>query len=157
MSQRENFGVGEIMKKIVLVAALLAATAAHPVWAAKKTVSRCPPASAQEAEQGIRFLTNLMIVSSMCRDTVYNEFALRNREMIIRYQNAMIAHLHGKPAFDRWNTSLANQAAQLQGGNQQVCQQQAALLQTAKAMDSNSFHTYSAKLAQSSAPAGCTH
>jgi hypothetical protein len=146
------------MKKIVLVAALLAAIAAQPVWAAKRHVtSRCPPATALEAEQGLRFLTDLMIVSSMCKDTVYNEFELRNREMIIRYQKAMIAHLHGKPAFDRWNTVLANQAAGRQAGNQQVCQQQAALMQAAKAMDSQGFHTYSAKLAQSTAPAGCAH
>ena len=145
------------MKKIVLVAALLAAVAAQPVWAAKKTVNRCPPASALEAEQGLRFMNDLMIVSSMCKDTVYNEFELRNRELIIRYQKDMIARLHGKPAYDRWTTSLANQAAQLQGGNQQVCQQQAPLLQQAKAMDSQRFRAYAAAKAGSATPADCKH
>lgn len=145
------------MKRIVLIAALLAAVAAQPVWAAKKTASRCPPASALEAEQALRFMTDLMIVSSMCKDTVYAEFRLRNRDAIVRYQKAMITRLHGKPAFDRWDTSLANQAAQRQGGNQQVCQQQGALLETAKAMDSQGLHTYAAKLAQSTAPADCGH
>jgi hypothetical protein len=96
-----------------------------------------------------------MIVSSMCKDTVYNEFELRNRELIIRYQKAMIARLHGKPAFDRWSTSLANQAAQLQGGNQQICQQQAPLLQQAKAMDSQGFRAYATGKAGSAAPADC--
>lgn len=147
------------MKKFVLVAALLAVVAAPPAWAAKRqaaTSHRCPSASALEAEQGLRFVADLMVVSSMCKDTVYAEFRLRNREQIIRYQKAMITHLHGNAAFDHWDTSLANTAAQRQAGNQMVCQQQAALLQAAKAMDPNSFHTYSVKLAQSTAPAGCT-
>lgn len=143
------------MTKILLVAALLAAVAAQPVWAAKKTASRCPPASALEAEQGLRFMNDLMIVSSMCKDTVYAEFRLRNRDLIIRYQKAMIARLHGNAAFDRWNTSLANTAAQREGGNQQICQQQAVLLQQAKAMDSQGFRAYAAAHAGSAAPAAC--
>jgi hypothetical protein len=144
------------MKKTVLIAALLAAVVVQPVLAAKRHAAKsCPPASAQEAEQGLRFMTDLMIVSSMCKDTVYAEFRLRNRDLIIRYQKAMITHLHGKSAFDHWDTALANQAAQRQAGNQQVCQQQAALLQQAKAMDSNGFHTYAEKQAHSTAPASC--
>ncbi len=143
------------MKKILLVAALLTAAVAQPVWAAKKTASQCPPASALEAEQGLRFLTDVMIVSSMCKDTVYAEFRLRNRDLIVRYQKAMIARLHGNAAFDRWNTALANQEAQQSAGNQQVCQQQAALLQQAKAMDSQGFRAYAAAHASSAAPATC--
>ncbi len=139
------------MRKFVLLAALFAVMAAQPVWAAKKAASRCPPASAMEAERALQFVTDLMIVSSMCKDTVYAEFRLRNRDEIVRYQKALIRRFHGNAAFDRWNTSLANQAASRQAGNQQVCQQQAALLQQAKAMDAQSFHAYAAAQASSSA------
>jgi hypothetical protein len=146
------------MKKIVLVAALVAATAATASsgWAAKKAASKsCPPASAREAEAAIRFLTDLMVVSSTCQDTVYAEFRLRNRDAIVGYQKAMIQHLHGNAAFDRWDTALANQAAQKQGGNQQLCTQSAALLQQAKAMDPKGFRAYAAAQAASAGTAAC--
>ena len=145
------------MKKIVLVAALLAAAAVQPGWAAEKAKAKssCPPASAREAEQAIRFLTDLMIVSSQCQDTVYAEFRLRNRDAIVGYQKAMITHLHGNAAFDRWNTSLANQAASKQGGNQQLCQQSAPMLQQAKALDPKGFRAYAAAQAAIAGGASC--
>src|SRR5260370_32437637 len=136
--------LGEIMKKIVLIAALLAVAAVQPGWTAEKAKAKssCPPASAREAEQAIRFMTDLMIVSSQCQDTGYAEFRLRNRDAIVGYQKAMITHLHGNAAFDRWNTSLANQAASKQGGNQQLCQQSAALMKQASALDPKGFRAY---------------
>ncbi len=144
------------MKKIVLIAALVAATAAvQPGWAASKAKSSCPPASAREAEQAIRFLTDLMIVSSQCQDTVYAEFRLRNKDAIVGYQKAMITHLHGNAAFDRWNTSLANQAASKQGGNQLLCQQSVPMLQQAKALDPKGFRAYAAAQAAIAGGASC--
>jgi hypothetical protein len=144
------------MKKIALVAALLAATALQPGWAAEKAKSSCAPASAREAEAAIRYMTDLMIVSSTCQDTVYGEFRLRNRDAIVGYQKAMAAHLRGNAAFDKWNTSLANQAAQKNAGNQQLCNQSAALLQQAKAMDTKGFRAYAAaQAAASPAAASC--
>ena len=141
------------MKKFVLVAALVAAATAatQPGWSAEKktATSSCPPASAREAEAAIRFLTDLMVVSSTCQDTVYAEFRLRNRDAILGYQKAMIQHLHGNAAFDRWDTALANQAAQKNGGNQQLCAQSAALLQQAKAMDPAGFRAFAAAQAAS--------
>ena len=131
------------MKKIVLAAALLAiAGGAQTGWAAKAAKSSCPPANAREAEAAIRYMTDLMIVSSTCQDTVYAEFRLRNRDAIVGYQKAMISYMRGNAAFDRWNTSLANQAAQRNAGNQQLCNQSVALLQQAKAMDTNAFRAY---------------
>lgn len=132
----------KVVLHIVLATALLMATAAQPGWAARKAKSRCTPAAAREAEAAIRYMTDLMIVSSTCQDTVYAEFRLRNRDAIVRYQKAMISHLRGKPNFDRWNTSLANQAASRQAGNVQLCQQAAGLLQQAKAMDANALRAY---------------
>ena len=46
---------------------------------------------------GDSFLTDVMMVSSTCQDTIYAEFRLRNREAILAYQKAMIAHFHGAP------------------------------------------------------------
>ena len=150
------------MKKWVVLAGVLAVCAMQPGWAADKPAdkvvskgaakSSCPPASAREAEQAIRFMTDLMVVSSVCQDTVYAEFRLRNRDVIVGYQKAMIQHLHGNAAFDRWNTALANQVASKQGGNQQLCIQSAALLQQAKALDTNGFRAYAAAQAASANP-----
>jgi hypothetical protein len=130
------------MKKLVLIATLVAAWAVQPGWAAEKAKSSCVSPSAIEAEQAIRYVTDLMIVSSVCQDTVYAEFRLRNRDVIVGYQKALIARFHGNAGFDRWNTSLANAAAQKQGGNQQLCQQSVQLLKQATALDPNGFRAY---------------
>lgn len=146
--------------KLAGVAALLAIAAAHPAAAASKASakakSQCAPASTREAEAAIRYMTELMIVSSTCQDTVYAEFRLRNRDAIVGYQKTMAARLRGNAAFDKWNTALANQAAQRQAGNVQLCQQSAALLQQAKAMDTKGFRAYAAAQAASAAPPGCS-
>jgi len=132
------------MKKLVLIAALVAVSAVQPGWAAGKEKSSCVSPSAIEAEQAIRYVTDLMIVSSVCQDTVYAEFRLRNRDVIVGYQKALIQRFHGNAGFDRWNTSLANAAASKQGGNQQICQQSVALLKQASALDPPGFRAYAA-------------
>jgi hypothetical protein len=136
------------MKKIVLIVALVA-FAAQPGWAAEKAKakSRCTPAAAIEAEQGLRFMTELGIASNACTSVgVYADFRVRNREAIVGYQKAMIAHLHGAAGFDRWNTVLANQMAQRQSSivPAQFCQQSAALLEQAKGLDAKGFRAYAA-------------
>ena len=107
------------MRRLVLIAALGAAMVQQPGWAAEKSRApkvECYTQSAIEAEQAIRFLTDVMVISSTCQDTIYAEFRLRNRDPILAYQKAMIAHFHGAPAFDRWNTSIANQASSKHAG-----------------------------------------
>jgi hypothetical protein len=141
------------VKKLLLIGAALAAMATmvgQVGWAAP----RCAAANPVEAEQAIRFLTDLMVASSACRNTVYAEFALRNRVQIIRYQKAMITHLRGTTAFDRWDTSLANQAAQRQAAvpPAQFCQQAAPLLQQAAALDIKGFRAYAAAQAAAANP-----
>jgi len=137
------------MKKLVLIAALVAAWAAQPGWAADKAKSSCVAPAAIEAEEAIRYVTDLMIVSSVCQDTVYAEFRLRNKDTIVAYQKALITHHKGAAGFDRWNTSLANAAAQKQGGNQQICQQAAPMLKQASALDLKGFRAYAATQAAS--------
>lgn len=139
----------------MLIAATLAAMAAaiQPGWSA----SRCAANKADEAEQAIRYMTDVMVASSACKNTVYAEFALRNRTAIIHYQNLMIAHLHGKSAYDHWDTALANQISEIEAGlpPAQFCQQKAPLMQQAAALDVRGFQAYAAAQAEAGKPAEC--
>jgi len=142
--------LGVLMKKIVFGAALLAATAAQqPAWSA--SAGSCYSPAAIEAEQGIRFMTELMVMSSTCQDPSYAEFRLRNREAILSYQKAMITHFRGNKAFDSWNTSLANKEAQKSAGkpSAQLCAQAAELLSKGKTFESKTFRQYAATQAAS--------
>src|ERR1700758_1963727 len=109
------------MKNVVLAAALLAAASVATASAADRN---CYSPTDIEAEQAIRFQTNLMVISSACRDTVYGEFRARNTAAIIRYQKIMIAHFRSQGAFDAWNTSLANEISLQQGAQSTaaICQ-----------------------------------
>ncbi|MBV8494463.1 MAG: hypothetical protein JO162_13425 [Alphaproteobacteria bacterium] len=145
------------MKRMVVIAALCAAAIAQqPAGAAERVRGDCYTQSAIEAEQAIRFLTDVMIVSTTCQDTVYAEFRLRNRDPILAYQKAMIAHFHGAPGFDRWNTALANDAAQKRAGmlSTVVCQQSADLEKQASTLDPPKFRAFAAAQA---AAAGATY
>ena len=89
------------------------------------------------------FQTNLMVISSACRDTVYGEFRARNKDAILHYQNAMIDHFrrtgarNPKSAFDTWQTSLANEATRKQAvvPTGQFCQQATEMLKLASTLD----------------------
>lgn len=149
--------MGELVKKCALALAslaLLATVAAEPGWAAR----RCTPAGTAEAQQAIRYLTDLMVASNACRSTVYAEFALRNRAQIMRYQRLMIEHLHGTGAFDRWDTRLANEAAEHEATvpPAQFCRDAEPLLQQAAALDIRGFRAYvAARAASAHLSAGC--
>jgi len=153
-SPRAGGELGDLMKRLVVIAAMGAAMALQPVSAAEKAKGDCYTQSAIEAEQAIRFLTDVMIVSTTCQDTIYAEFRLRNRDPILAYQKAMIAHFHGTPGFDRWNTILANQAAQKHAGQPStiVCQQSAELMKQASALDPPKFRAFAAAQAAAAAP-----
>ena len=134
------------MKGVFLVVALAAAA---PIAAASAAGSCYSPADS-EAEQALLFQTNLMVISSACRDGVYGEFRARNKDAIVRYQNAMIQHFrrtgsrNPKSAFDTWQTSLANEFAQKQAltPTAQFCQQAADMLKLASSLDQRGFHDY---------------
>ena len=135
------------MKKFVLAATLAAAASLATASAADL---RCYPSADSEAEQALLFQTNLMVISSACRDTVYGEFRARNTAAILRYQNAMIEHFrrtgarNAKSAFDAWQTSLANEAARKQAliPTGQFCQQSTEMLKLASTLDTKGFHDY---------------
>jgi hypothetical protein len=143
------------MKKAVIAVALLAVAWALPASAAGRG---CYSAKDLEAEQALLFLTNLMVVSSACRQNdAYAEFRLRNQYDIIAYQKAMIAHFRRagfrrpQSAFDRWNTSLANQISLHDGAAPiaQVCQQAASMFKLASTLDPVGFRRYAVAQAQS--------
>jgi hypothetical protein len=138
---------GIAMRKVVLAVALGAIVSLGTAAAADRS---CYSASDAEAEQAILFQTDLMVTSSACRDTVYGEFRSRNKDTIIRYQNAMIEHFrrtgarNPKSAFDAWQTTLANEAARKQAvtPTAQVCQQATEMLKLAGTLDARAFHDY---------------
>src|SRR5712692_2970276 len=102
-------------------------------------------------------MTELGIATNTCTSiAIYADFRTRNRDAIVDYQKAMIAHLRGNAAYDRWNTSLANQLAQHQTGvtPAQFCQQSIPLLEQAKTLDPPRFRAYAAAQAVS-AGANC--
>lgn len=148
----EFMGWGIAMKRVALVAAVFAMTAFQAGPASAASGGSCYTPSALEAEQAIRFMTDLMVISSTCRDTVYAQFRLRNKDAIIRYQKAMITHFHGESAFDKWNTSLANESARRGGGvpSSQFCQQSAAMLKQATLLDAKGLHDLAAAKAAAS-------
>lgn len=152
--KREVIG-GDQMKKGVIAAVLLALAWTVPAVAAGRG---CTSARDAEAQQALLFLTNLMVASSACRQNdTYAEFRLRNQYAIIAYQKEMIDHFRRagfrrpKSAFDRWNTSLANQISLQEGAVPiaRVCQQAAALFRMAGTLDPAGFHRYALAQAQS--------
>ena len=135
------------MKRLVLAAALAAAAALLPAAAGAR--EPCYSASAMEADQAIRYLTDLMVVSSACQNAVYVEFRARNQAAIRDYQHTMIEHYHGTKRFDDWNTVLANDFSLKHNGQPTglMCQQAAAMFAKASTLDLAGFRAYAAGLA----------
>lgn len=141
------------MGKVALAASLLLAISLQAASAA----DRCFSASDKEAEQAIVFQTNLMVISSACHNEAYALFRYHNKDAIISYQRAMIAHFrragyrNAKSEFDRWNTSLANDISLRQGATStaQICQQSAQLLKSASTLDTRGFRAYAVAQAKS--------
>ncbi|HVH78176.1 MAG TPA: hypothetical protein VM782_02200 [Stellaceae bacterium] len=140
------------MKK--LVAGVLAAALVVPGVAG--AADGCYSQAALEAEQGMRFLIDLMVASTACRDQTYGEFQQRNKTTVLSYQKAMISHFHGNAAYDRWDTALANDAALKQAGKSapQACQEAADLLKKAAVMDDKAYRAYAVGLATTAAASG---
>jgi hypothetical protein len=144
------------MKQVFIAAAICLAASLQIALAAD---GGCYSATDQEAEQAIVFQTNLMVVSSACRDEVYGLFRARNKDAIIRYQKIMINHFRregyrdAQHRFDSWNTSLANEIALKQGVTPTavLCQQAANMLKMAASLDAKGLHDYA--VAQAASPA----
>ena len=112
------------------------------------------PAEA-EAEQAIRFQTELMVVSETCHEQTYPQFLHRNRAALAEYQRRMIERYRRggaprpKASLDTYMTRLADETA-LRVSNEPVetlCLEQADFLATAKALEGRKFRRYIAKQA----------
>lgn len=104
-----------------------------------------------EAEQGIRFQTELMVLSDACGDKTYTRFSQRNREVLTNYQQLMIQHFrrgggHPEATFDRYMTRLANETALHDGSEllSSLCARSAGLLASAAAWSKDDFRRYAA-------------
>ena len=141
------------MKKFV--AAALAAALTLPAITAN-AADGCYSQAALEAEQGMRFLIDLMVASTACHDQTYGLFQQRNKTTVLAYQKALITHFHGNAAYDRWDTALANDAALKQAGKSapQACQESADVLKKAAVMDDKAFRAYAVTLATTAATTG---
>jgi hypothetical protein len=164
-----------MMRKLVIGAAVLAATAFHAhaetvtkhvvhhhvvhhvVHRVERHVDRsCATPADIEAEQAILFQTNVMVASSTCRDSIYAEFRLRNAGAIIGYQHEMIDHFRHEgarrpsEAFETYITDLANDASRKENGQPTalLCQQAAPLMKQASALDSRGLHAYAVEQAK---------
>jgi hypothetical protein len=137
------------MKKLAMAAALTCGFVALQAGWAADARAQCYSQSAIEAEQAIRYITDVMLASTACQNTTYAEFRLRNKDAIVAYQKAMISHFRGEAAFDRWNTALANAAAQKQANENLgvFCQRAETLMKQAKALDPAAFRAYAASQA----------
>ena len=138
-----------LMKKLGVTVALAGGLMALQAGWAADARAACYSQAAIEAEQAIRYITDVMLASTACQNTTYAEFRLRNKDAIIAYQRAMISHFRGESAFDRWNTAIATVAAQTQATiNLGVfCQQAETLMKHAKALDPSAFRAYAASQA----------
>jgi hypothetical protein len=141
------------MKRFVVAA--LAASLMLPAGVAG-AADGCYTASTLEAEQGMRFLIDLMVASTACRDQTYGLFQQRNKDTVLAYQKMLITHFHGNAAYDRWDTALANDAAMRDAGKTapQACQESADVLKKGATMDNTAFRAYAASLATTAAASG---
>lgn len=136
-------------------AAALAAALVLPAGGAI-AADGCYTSSALEAEQGMRFLIELMVASTACHDQTYGLFEQRNQQTVLSYQRTMISHFHGNAAYDRWDTALANDAAMHDAGKRapEACQEHAEILKKAAAMDNAAFRAYAVSLATAAKASG---
>ena len=108
-----------------------------------------------EADQGIRFQTDVMVLSDACGVDSYQRFATRNRDAIMVYRNQMVDHYRRggdrrpEDSLDRFMTGLANQMSLENGGEPlpALCARRAAFLSDAAALNRDQFQHRVADLA----------
>ncbi|HXY99551.1 MAG TPA: hypothetical protein VEI03_06095 [Stellaceae bacterium] len=139
------------MIKVATAAVLLLGSAA---WAAAAT-PQCLQGAEVEAEQAIRFQTELMVVSDTCGAQTYTAFARRNRDALVDYQQLIIERFrragasHAEARFDAYLTQLANEVS-LRVGAQPVaamCRDAEEFLATAETLAGDQFRRYVAEKA----------
>jgi hypothetical protein len=110
----------------------------------------CYRADEIEADQAVRFQTQLMVLSDSCGSTSYTQFTHRNASTLAAYQEKMIGYFRrisgrgADSAFDRFITSLANKSA-LDAGREPIaalCTRSADFLTKAEGFGREEFMHY---------------
>ncbi|HZL60346.1 MAG TPA: hypothetical protein VFC38_11700 [Stellaceae bacterium] len=108
-----------------------------------------------EAEQGVRYMTELMVVNDTCKQHIYETFIQHNRAALTAYHAQLLQHYRGagdrraEDTLDRWVTHVANDTAMAIGAVPvaTLCAGKAAFFATADALAGESFHGYIVALA----------
>ena len=139
-------------KSLAAAAALvLALAAALPARAA----SPCFKQADIEADQAVRYQTELMVLSDTCNVTNYRDFTVRNRDVIVAYQHQLIDHFrrtgaHSPEAsLDKFLTQIANELSMRSGSEQRpvICAESATFLAEAAKLDGSEFKSHASELA----------
>jgi hypothetical protein len=137
----------KITSTVLLLLCLgVGATAANP---------DCLRPAEAEAEQAIRFQTELMVVSETCHEQAYPQFLHRNRRALADYQRRMLERYRRagaprpKASLDSYMTRLANETALRVSDEpaEVLCHEQADFLAAAKTLDGKKFRRYITKQA----------
>jgi uncharacterized protein len=134
------------MFKIMSAPLVLFCIAASAAAAAQE----CLRPAEVEAEQAIRFQTELMVMSETCHEQIYPHFLHRNRKALVDYQKRMIERYRRAGAarptasLDTYMTRLANEVASRVSAApvEELCREQADFLATADALNGKKFRRY---------------
>jgi hypothetical protein len=108
-----------------------------------------------EAEQAIRYQTELMVISDTCGSDSYRDFTVNNRDAIVFYQNQMMERFRRagarspRASLDSYLTQLANESALVASRERTpiVCSRSEALLAEGKKLSNDQFRHHMATLA----------
>jgi hypothetical protein len=123
-------------------------------WAAAAT-PQCLRANEVEADQAIRFQTEIMVVSDTCGAQTYTRFARRNRDALVQYQHELVERFrrsgsaHAQERLDSYLTQLANEESLRLGAEPvaEMCRNAQPLLATADTLAGDEFRRYVAQRA----------
>lgn len=138
-----------------IFAALTAATFLTCEIALPARAAACFQPRDIEADQAIRYQTELMVLDDTCGGGFYRDFTVRNRQQIVDYQQQLKAHFRRIGArspdamLDSFMTRIANELALRQGLEERaaVCTRSATVIDEARTLDAAHFRTLAAALA----------
>jgi len=109
-----------------------------------------------EAEQAMRYQTELMVLSDTCNVSAdYRDFTVRLRDTIVQYQHQLIDHFRRAGArspqatLDKFLTQIANELSMRSGAEQrpEICARSATFLSEAAKLTDAGFRNHAAELA----------
>jgi hypothetical protein len=109
-----------------------------------------------EADQAIRYQTQIMVLSDACGTDTYRDFTVHNREAIAEYDKQMMAHYrrvgerNPQSSLDSFLTRIANEMSLSNGAElaQSLCGRTAPVLAEAETFTVVQFRQRATQLAQ---------